>query len=105
MNGKNIIIQQNGTEKYFSDVWRIKPRSLTGGTETFVPVDSLELTDLTVYENGQYDPNDRGYYGFNTVTVNVEAHVSSLQGVDATTGQEYIITVDDQGNLVRTLVE
>ena len=108
MNGKNIYIYEKDERKTLSDVWRIKVKDQKGGMINLVPADSLNLVDVTITAAGTYNPNNEGYYGYNTVTVNLpqraDVEVNTLTGTDAVTGITYRITLDANGNIVRTPV-
>jgi len=61
------------------------------------------LDSLSVTQNGIYRASDRGVYGWNRVSVNVQA--DSVTGRDPETGEEKTVTVNPQtGELVEAVV-
>lgn len=99
---KDITIQINGVANDFDGVEEIRTNQFGGGSITWVPEDETQLATLTVTKNGSYTAEDAGVYGFSTVIVNVPAAPSSITGRD-TDGNDYTVTVDDNGYIVETL--
>lgn len=99
---KDITIQINGVANNFDGVEEVKTNQFGGGSITWVPEDETQLATLTVTKNGSYTAEDAGVYGFSTVIVNVPAAPSSITGRD-TDGNDYTVTVDDNGYIVETL--
>ena len=129
---KNIIIQEGGTAKQMT-VNKLKTDKVGGGTCLWVPEDEVSLGTKSISQNGTYKASDDGKYGFSQVTVNVSGGQGSVNpdgtpnvnpvdpnnpdskvnpggpgtsvvGTDPVTGNDYIIGVDDDGQLVTTPV-
>lgn len=64
---KNVIITEDGNSKTISNATRIRTALEGGGTCDWIPKDDVPLQELTVTEDGVYDPEE-GYYGFSQVT-------------------------------------
>lgn len=94
---KNITIQEGGVAKQLT-VDKLKTNLVSSGTCLWVPEDEVQLTTKTITENGTYKASDDGYYGYSEVTVN---GVGTTTGKDGD-GDDAIVTVDDDGQLVLT---
>lgn len=106
---KNITIQEGGAAKQMT-VDKLKTNLVGGGTQLWVPEDSVELTTKNITANGTYRASDDGYYGYSEVTVNVPGGAggppggagSSIVGKDGD-GDDAIVTVDPEtGELEET---
>lgn len=99
---KNITIKKDGTSYNFNNVSRISLKKTSGGTVYFVPKDEINLTSISISENGTYKAVDSGYYGYDSISVNVPVYTDSITGTDKTTGETVTITVDDQYQITRS---
>lgn len=119
---KNITIQEGGIGKQFT-ADKLRTNLVGGGTCLWVPEDEVRLTQKHITENGTYLAEDDEYYGYSKVTVNVPGgngsadsdgkptgdtspggSGSAVIGTDPTTGNDAIVGVDEDGNLVTTLI-
>lgn len=106
---KNIVIQEGGVGRQFT-VDKLKTALVGGGSCNWVPEDEVQLTTLTVSENGTYSAADEGGYGYSQVIVNVPGGAggapggagSSVVGTDPSTGNEELVSVDDGGTIGMT---
>ena len=106
---KNIAIQEGGIARQFT-ADKLKTALVGGGNCYWVPEDEVNLSTLSVTENGTYDATDDGSYGYSQVRVNVPGGAggapggigSSIKGVDPDTGNESLVTVDENGNIEKT---
>lgn len=106
---KNIVIQEGGVGRQFvAD--KLKTALVGGGSCNWVPEDEVQLSTLTVSENGTYSAEDEGGYGYSQVIVNVPGGAggppggegSSIVGTDPNTGNEELVSVDDGGTIGTT---
>lgn len=103
---KNIVIQEGGVGRQFT-ANKLTTALVGGGSCNWVPEDEVGLTTLSVTENGTYSASDEGKYGYSQVNVSVPGGAggppggtgSSIIGVDPTTGNENLVTVDEDGNI------
>lgn len=95
---KNVIITEDGQTKTISNTTRIRTALEGGGTCDWIPKDDVPLQELTVTEDGVYDPEE-GYYGFSQVTANGIGAVveGTLVEKTVTKNGTYNIT-DESGN-------
>lgn len=95
---KNVIITEDGHSKTISNTTRIRTALEGGGTCDWIPKDDVPLQELTVTEDGVYDPEE-GYYGFSQVTANGVGTVveGTLIEKSVTKNGTYNIT-DESGN-------
>jgi hypothetical protein len=99
---KNVVIQEGGQGKQLT-VDKLKTNLASGGTQLWVPEDTVEQTTKNITENGTYKASDDGYYGYSEVTVNVPGGAggppggagSSIVGKDGD-GDDAIVTVDPE---------
>lgn len=129
---KNITIQEGGVDYQFTAA-KLKTNMVGGGTCLWVLEDEVALGAKSVTENGTYKASNDGKYGYSQVTVNVSGGQGSVNpdgtpnvnpvnpndpdskvnpggpgtsvvGTDPVTGNDYIIGVDEDGQLVTTPV-
>lgn len=95
---KNVIITEDGHSKTISNATRIRTALESGGTCDWIPKDDVPLQELTVTEDGVYNP-DEGYYGFSQVTANGVGTVVEGMLIEKTVTKNgtYNIT-DESGN-------
>lgn len=124
---KNITIQEGGVARSFGSVDKLQTSLQGGGTCLWVPEDETKLTTKHVSKNGTYTAASDGHYGYSKVTVNVPGGSgsanssgkpstldggdiapggagSAIVGTDPETGNEQVVGVDEQGNLVTTSI-
>lgn len=92
---KSIIIGVDGVPQALPDSAEIQTAQMGGGSVVWVPEDETVLTDLSVTQNGEYQPGP-GVYGFRSVTVDVQIVTGTMDG------KTYQVTLDAQGYLVFT---
>ena len=120
---KDITIQEGGIDRHMSGVAKLKTALDGGGTCYWVPEDQTTLKTKNVTKNGTYSASSDDAYGYSKVTVNVRGGDGSVNsdgtphngsngyspggagsgvvgyGAD---GNEHIMGVDQNGNLVDT---
>lgn len=118
---KNITIQEGGTGKSMT-VHKLKTTLVAGGTCLWVPEDEVSLGTKHITENGTYTASEDGKYGYSQVTVNVPGGAGSADSSGKPTGttqpggagsavmgngedgNEQVVGVDENGDLVNTLI-
>jgi len=80
--GKNIVIDVAGVETELNNTTKFITSTHEGTSVSWVPEDSVELTEKTITENGTYAPA-AGEYAWSKVTVAVESLTGTLQNGDA----------------------
>ena len=95
---KSITIKEGGVAKNLT-AEKLRTNLYGGGTCLWVPEDDVQLGTKSIDENGTYKAEDDGYYGFSQVTVNVKG--DKVVGKKPN-GNEAVVTVDQDGNLVET---
>lgn len=108
---KNISIAEGGQGKQMT-VDKLKTNLVAGGTCLWVPEDEVDLGTKSISANGTYAAASDGKYGYSQVTVNVPGGAggppgeagSSIVGTDPTDGEEYVERIDENGNIVKTLM-
>ena len=98
---KNITIQQDGVAVPITGAEELRTADSGGGSITWIPEDETALGTLTASGNGTYVASENGVYGYSVVVVNVPAN--SVAGTDID-GNDYLVTVDNAGYLVETLI-
>lgn len=99
---KNVSIQVNGIPQSYNDVTQINTQSMPLGNAQWFPSDEVVLMDKQIVANGTYDAQeDDGVYGYGKVTVDVNGRGDYFTAKDSETGQEYKISVDSEGNIVK----
>lgn len=68
---KDIVIQEGGVSKRFSDVGKIRTAQAAGGSADWIPESSARTGPKTITRNGNYRAALDGLYGFDSVTVDV----------------------------------
>ena len=119
---KYITIQEGGQGKQIT-ADKLKTNVVGGGTCFWVPEDEVQLTTKYVHENGEYSAEDDGYYGYSKFVVSVAGGNgsagadglptgdvpsggigSSVIGTDPDSGDTNVVGVDENGNLVTTVL-
>ena len=95
---KNIVIEKAGVPQTLTGTEEIKTSKVDSGSVSWVPEDETVLTELTVTQNGTYQPG-AGVYGFSKVTVNVQIVTGTMDG------KTYQVTLDANGYLVFTEIQ
>ena len=121
----NVSIKEGGEGKV-GTVDQLETPKQGGGTEIWYPKSAVQLGTKSVTQNGTYTAASDGKYGFSQFTVNVrggngsaDSHGkpntssgapepggagSAVIGTDPTTGNDAVVGVDSNGNLVTTPV-
>ena len=97
--GKNITIQQGGTDQTFQGVTHIKIPSVEGGDTDWVPAESGSNEVKQIDENGTYSAASDSVDGWKVIFVNVPP--TQVTGEDPDDGQQYTYMVDMNGNLIK----
>lgn len=118
---KKIIVYEGGQEHIF-EAKKLRTPLQEGGTCDWVPEDDVQLTTKSISKNGTYNASSDDAYGYSKVTVNVsggngsaDSHGkptggdikpggagSAVVGTDPETGNDVVVGVDEEGNLVTT---
>lgn len=96
---KNITIQTDGTAVNYNGVKTILTTDADGKHLTWIPLDETGLAIKTVKKNGTYKAKDDGYYGYRQVTVKASGTTGTKPD-----GKTYFVDVDEDGNLVETVI-
>lgn len=97
----DITIKQQGVATDINDATKIHVNKYGSGSTNFVPVSDVPFQTLSVTQNGTYKASDAGVYGFDKAVVNVPKD----RVTGKINGEDYIITLDENGYLVYTPVE
>lgn len=100
---KNIVIKEDGVTRSYGQADRVSTKNIDTGSTDWIPEDETKTKVKTITANGTYTARDEGCIGYTVVYVNVRP--SQITGVDTWDGKTYVITVDQNGNIVRTLVD
>ena len=100
---KSIKIKEDGTSKTFSSAVQINTNDIGSGSTDWIPEDETTTKVKRITENGTYTASSENVMGYSVVIVNVKP--TQVTGVDVFDGKTYTVTVDSNGNLVRTLVD
>lgn len=118
---KTPSIQEGGTAKNLSCA-KLRTAKQSGGTMLWVPEEEVSLGTKSVNKNGTYTAASAGKYGFSQFSVNVpggngsaDSHGkptggdikpggagSAVVGTDPETGNDVVVGVDEDENLVKT---
>ena len=119
------IVMYEGNQPHTFSASKLRTPLQGGGTCDWVPEDEVQLTTKFVSENGTYNAASDEFYGFSQVTVNVPGGNgsadssgkpntsgdikpggagSAVTGTDPETGEEVVVGVDENGNIVQTQI-
>ena len=95
---KNTVIKEGGLGKQLT-ADKLKTNLVGGGSCLWRPKDEIDLRSKSISENGVYNAETEGLYGYASASV----HVSSSGSVTGkgSDGNDYTVTVDDEGGLVQ----
>ena len=97
---KDIVVIVDGTQETWQDIQVLRTNSAATGTTDWFPEDETNTAPITITENGTYTAESGNLYGFSKLIVALPPYVrGTIDGV------EYIVTVDENGYLVRTKAE
>ena len=97
----DITIKQAGVAQDIDGATKIHVNKYGSGSTNYVPMSDVGLLPLSVTQNGTYKASDAGVYGFSQASVNVPKD----RVTGKINGDDYIITLDENGYLVYTPVE
>jgi len=97
---KNIIIKKDGVAQNFDNISVIRVPQPDGMTENWVPEDECQCATIEITENGTYNAEELGEYGFNEVQVHVPKE-DQVVGIGSDGKAYKIIRDDTTGYLVR----
>ena len=100
---KNISIKQDGTAQTFNSVNKINTKVIGTGSTDWIPEDETSTKVKTITANGTYNASSDNVMGYSVVYVNVKP--TQVTGVDTIDGKTYVVSVDENGYIVRTLVD
>lgn len=96
----NPSVEEGGAARLFGRTKYLQTNTAGGGTCLWAPEGERGLGTKHITENGVYQANKDGEYGWSHVTVNV-SQATSVTGKDPTTGKERTVSVDPgTGDLV-----
>ena len=102
---KDLSIKQDGVSSSFNAVDIVNTNNIDANSTDWVPEDEVKTKVKTITDNGTYIAANEGCIGYSVVYVNVQPATSrQVTGVDIRDGKTYLITVDDNGYIVRTLL-
>ena len=95
---KNISIQENGVAQTLNTISRVVTSGSQRGSVDWVPEDEVQLGDVIINSNGDFKASEKGLYAFNKVVVKSSG---KAVGKNKTTGDWQVVSVDENGKLVR----
>lgn len=97
-----IKIKEGGVDRSQNQINKLKTNTVGGGVCFWVPETERQTDDKRITENGTYTAEHDGLYGYDEITVSVP-NTGSMSG-KGTDGNDYSITVDDNGYIVETKI-
>ena len=97
-----IKIKEGGVDRSQNQINKLKTNTVGGGVCFWVPETERQTDDKRITANGTYTAEDDGLYGYDEITVSVP-NTGSMSGKGAD-GNDYSITVDDNGYIVETKI-
>lgn len=95
---KNISIQENGVAQTLNTISVVETKGSPSGSVDWVPEDEVQLGDVTIKSNGEFQASEKGLYAFNKVVVKSNG---KAVGKNKTTGDWQVVSVDENGKLMR----
>lgn len=100
---KSILIKEDGTSHNLSSVTHINTKCIDIGSTNWIPEETEKTKVKTISRSGTYKASNDGCLGYSVVFVNVRP--SRVTGVDVIDGKTYVVTLDENGYIVKTLVD
>lgn len=97
-----IKIKEGGVDRSQNQINKLKTNTVGGGVCFWVPETERQTDDKHITENGTYTAEEEGLYGYDEITVSV-SNTGSMSGKGAD-GNDYNISVDDNGYIVETKI-
>lgn len=97
-----IKIKEGGIDRSQNQIHKLKTNTVGGGVCFWVPETERQTDDKRITENGTYTAEEEGIYGYDEIVVSVP-NTGSMGGKGAD-GNDYSITVDDNGYIVETKI-
>lgn len=100
--GEAVKIKEGGVDRSQNQINKLKTNMQGGGVCYWLPETELQTDDKRVTQNGNYTAEHEGYYGYNEIIVSIPG-TGDMNGKGAD-GNDYSITVDDNGYIVETKI-
>lgn len=97
-----IKIKEGGVDRSQNQIYKLKTNTVGGGVCYWVPETERQTDDKRITANGTYTAEDEGLYGYDEIDVSVP-NTGKMSGTGAD-GNDYSITVDDNGYIVETKI-
>lgn len=97
-----IKIKEGGVDHSQNQIEKLKTNTVGGGVCFWVPETERQTDDKRITENGTYTAEEEGLYGYDEIVVSVP-NTGSMSGKGAD-GNDYSVTVDDDGYIVETKI-
>ena len=97
-----IKIKEGGVDRSQNQINKLKTNTVGGGVCFWVPETERQTDDKHITENGTYMAEEEGLYGYDEISVSVP-NTGNMSGKGAD-GNDYSITVDDDGYIVETKI-
>jgi hypothetical protein len=97
-----IKIKEGGVDRSQNQINKLKTNTVGGGVCFWVPETERQTDDKRITANGTYTAEEEGLYGYDEIDVSVP-NTGSMSGKGAD-GNDYSITVDDNGYIVETKI-
>lgn len=97
-----IKIKEGGVDRSQNQINKLKTNTVGGGVCFWVPETERQTDDKRITENGTYTAEKEGLYGYDEITVSIP-NTGSMSG-KGEDGNDYSVTVDDDGYIVETKI-
>lgn len=97
-----IKIKEGGVDRSQNQINKLKTNTVGGGVCFWVPETERQTDDKRITENGTYTAEEDGLYGYDEISVSVP-NTGNMSGKGAD-GNDYSVTVDDDGYIVETKI-
>lgn len=97
-----VKIKEGGVDRSQNQIEKLKTNMQGGGVCYWVPETERQTDDKRITENGTYTAEEEGLYGYDEIVVSVP-NTGNMSGKGAD-GNDYSVTVDDNGYIVETKI-
>lgn len=100
--GEAVKIKEGGVDRSQNQINKLKTNLSGGGVCFWVPETERQTDDKRITANGTYTAEDEGLYGYDEINVSVP-NTGSMSG-KGDDGNDYSVTIDDDGYIVETKI-